>query len=73
MQKGEGVLEQGCAGRPPLRRSAEELWHTGKAEVHEPPSSHPTPEHLEGGHGPGPPASAPSPGVLVNWHSHSPE
>lgn len=56
MQKGERALEQGCAGGAPLHRSAEELQQTGKATVHELPSSHPTPEHLEGGHGPGPAA-----------------
>lgn len=43
MQKGERVLEKGCAGGAPLHHSAEELRQTGKAMVHELPSSHPPP------------------------------
>lgn len=56
MQKGARVPEQGCAGGAPLHHSAEELRQTGKATVHELPASHPPPEELEGGHGPGPAA-----------------
>lgn len=74
----EGAEGRACAGAGPCQESSPSplsrgITARGKAEVHELSSSHPMPEHLEGGHSPGPPAPVPSPGVLINRHSHIPE